>query len=111
MKLGNKPNITIKRAHEILDWLNSETDLLTLQEGIDQGVYKFGTCIHCSRRVFKVSKKLFSDWVLDWSGAKLTFDGELFRITLDDGIMYEEQGEDGIVRVQFKPFENVQVAV
>ena len=110
MRFGDKPNITIKRAHEILDWLNGDFDLLTLQEGLNQDRLRFGVCVHRSQRVFKVSKKLFADWVQEWFGVKLTFDGELFKIVLDDGVMYEEKGEDGIVRVQFKPFEGEQVA-
>lgn len=111
MKLGENPTITIKRAHEILGWINSDMDLLTLQAGVDQEKLPFGVCVLRSQRVFKVSKLLLSDWVFKWCGARLTFEGELFKIAFDDGVLREEIGEDGKVRVKFDAFEKVQVAV
>ena len=55
--------MTVQEACEELRALGMSISLDKLRDGIEQGVYPFGTCIHMKERKFDIFRVLFNKWV------------------------------------------------
>ena len=66
--------LTTEEATRLLRSIGVKMATVTLQDGIERGIFPFGICIERGTRVFIISKKKFSEWVLDFFGVEINYE-------------------------------------
>ena len=72
--------MTVQETVEELRTLGMSISLDKLRDGIEQGVYPFGTCIQMKSREFDVFRVLFDKWVDERAVEKSSY----IRLTASD---------------------------
>lgn len=64
-----KKTLTVLEAHKTLEEHGMKISVDSLRNGIEEGVFSFGTCIHNPKaREFIIYPKLLDDWIAERLG-------------------------------------------